>query len=349
MKDCTQITPAPGAPVVHGDYSNADRTGWIASVIENENEVYSLGSGAMQREFLRVVVVFEDLSFTEISEGIAAPWMEKAQALDVPHKSEADALAMLDDAKAEQARKHAQRQAESEAEAERVSAWRDTIRDKIPANAKAVIVAQLMQDQSDSMTDYFASRPTKAIILAFSTHTRDLFPEMRKAAKNHTSTAHLADAPASAENRQKYSMGGGYFLKEGGRHSTGWKISKQVFYANDLINDRANLVPYGEWSVPAEAASNARTYTKTEAVPEAVALDVDAPEGFTVTSHTHTKKGFQMFIVEQAERVGRETFMRQLEQAKSLRGWYSRKWGSTPAGFAFKDQAAVVKFLEAVA
>jgi len=115
MKDCTQITPAPGAPVVHGDYSNADRTGWIASVIENENEVYSLGSGAMQREFLRVVVVFEDLSFTEISEGIAAPWMEKAQALDVPHKSEADALAMLDDAKAEQARKHAQRQAESEA------------------------------------------------------------------------------------------------------------------------------------------------------------------------------------------------------------------------------------------
>ena len=56
-----------------------------------------------------------------------------------------------------------------------------------------------------------------------------------------------------------------------------------------------------------------------------------------------------MFIVEQAERVGRETFMRQLEQAKSLRGWYSRKWGSTPAGFAFKDQAAVVKFLEAVA
>lgn len=350
MKDCITIAPAPGLPVIHGDYSNADRTGWIVSVQDNENEVYSLGTGAMVREHLRIVIAFEDLSFTEVSEGITARWIEKAQALDVPHKTEAEALAMLDAAKAEQARKHAQRQAESAAQAEQVSAWRDTIRDKIPANAKAVIVAEMMQDHSDSQTDYFASRSTKTIILAFSTHTRDLFPEMRKAAKNHASTAHLADAPDSAENRQKYSMGGGYFLKEGGRHSTGWKISKQAFYSNSANNDRANLLPYGEWSVPAEAPK--ATYTpadKPAAAAPAEQLDVDAPEGFTISVHTHTKKGFLMFIVEQADRVERGEFMAQLDKAKARKGWYSRKWGSTPAGFAFKDQAQAVAFMGEIA
>lgn len=349
MKDLHELTPCPGCPVIHGDHANADRTGWIASVCENENEVYSLGTGAMVRELLRVVVVFEDLSFTEVSEGIAGPWMEKAQALDVAHKSQADVLAMLDAAKAEQARKHAERQAESAAQAEKVDAWRDTIRDKIPADAKAVIVAEYMQDHSDSQTDYFASRSTATIILAFSTHTRDLFPEMRKAAKNHASTAHLADAPDSAENRQKYSMGGGYFLKEGGRHWTGWKISKQVFYSSTTNNDRANLLPYGEWSVPAEAPSNARTYTKAETAPDAVQLDVDAPEGFSISAHTHSKKGFAMFIVEQADRVERGEFMAQLDKAKARKGWYSRKWGTTPAGFAFKDQAQAVAFMGEIA
>jgi hypothetical protein len=33
----------------------------------------------------------------------------------------------------------------------------------------------------------------------------------------------------SLEHREKYSMGGGYYLKDGGRHSTGWSISKQSY------------------------------------------------------------------------------------------------------------------------
>ena len=30
------------------------------------------------------------------------------------------------------------------------------------------------------------------------------------------------------EHREKYSMGGGYYLKDGGRHCTGWKIYKVI-------------------------------------------------------------------------------------------------------------------------
>ncbi|WP_412464182.1 hypothetical protein [Flavobacterium mekongense] len=54
----------------------------------------------------------------------------------------------------------------------------------VPSDAVAVIVAELMEDQSDPMTDYFHSSVTKTIYLAFSKHKRDIFPEMRKAVLN---------------------------------------------------------------------------------------------------------------------------------------------------------------------
>jgi hypothetical protein len=66
--------------------------------------------------------------------------------------------------------------------------------------------------------------------------------------------------------------------------------------------------------------------------------------GFTIEEHTHTKKGFQMFICIINERVGRAEYLRLLAAARDLKGWYSRKWGTTPAGFAFKDQSAALEF-----
>jgi len=113
----------------------------------------------------------------------------------------------------------------------------------VPKWAKAVIVATLKKDQSDLMSDYHGSTTTKTIILGFSKHTRDLFPEMRKLATNHEETAFLKDAPKESENREKYSMGGGYYLKNGYRHDNGWQISKKPFY------DGRISLPVGEWAV----------------------------------------------------------------------------------------------------
>jgi hypothetical protein len=60
-----------------------------------------------------------------------------------------------------------------------------------PAWAKAVIVAEYEEDMSEIQSDYFASRTTKRLILAWSKHTRDLFSEMRKAAALAEETQHL--------------------------------------------------------------------------------------------------------------------------------------------------------------
>lgn len=64
----------------------------------------------------------------------------------------------------------------------------------------------------------------------------------------------------------------------------------------------------------------------------------------TISEHTHTKRGFQMWIVELAEKVSRERYSELLTEAKNRGGWYSRKWGTTPAGFAFKEEEQAQDF-----
>lgn len=108
----------------------------------------------------------------------------------------------------------------------------------LPENAQAVIVARLKQDQSDSQTDYFASRTTRTVILGFSTHKRDIFSEMRKHASNFEETAYLAEYNEDYEHREKYSMGAGYYLGES--KYSGWIIEKVSIYSReDMIKEFA--------------------------------------------------------------------------------------------------------------
>jgi len=122
-----------------------------------------------------------------------------------------------------------------------------------PKWAKAVIVAYQEFDDCDMMTDYFATKSGPAYLLAWSKHTRDLFPEMRKAAANMEETKHLAKRPVFTgpeserkwwspedEHREKYSMGAGYYLKASNRYSTGWKVEKwPLTWKNDAIYQAA--------------------------------------------------------------------------------------------------------------
>ena len=79
--------------------------------------------------------------------------------------------------KAQVKKKLEEQQAEQEKKRrEKVRAiGREWLRESIPQDAKAIIVARLKQDDSDSQTDYFASSVQRTIILCFSKHKRDLF------------------------------------------------------------------------------------------------------------------------------------------------------------------------------
>lgn len=63
-----------------------------------------------------------------------------------------------------------------------------------------------------------------------------------------------------------------------------------------------------------------------------------------IETHTHSKKGFEMHICIMVERVERAEFDAMLERARESGGWYTRPWGTTPGGFAFKDLAKAKSF-----
>lgn len=346
-----QDGPTVGTPVYHSS-PYGDRMGWIAEVAPMPGNVYSLAEG-MRRQNWNLTVVFDNDTHTTVSESIAAPWLAAATRYRMEPIAAADAADRLQLAKAKAAQERQDREAEQIRIAEVAAAFRDKYRDKIPADAQAVIVAELEHDASDIMTDYFATRTSRVVLLAFSTHKRDLFSEMRKAARNFAETADLAEAGPEAEHREKWSMGAGYYLKggKGGRYSDGWAIRKRAIYMPQGCNDRAAGLPFGEWSIPDAAAAEPESAPRKQAKPaagETESADLATVNGFTISAHTHTKKGFRMHIVETPGRVSADVFAARLNRAKDLRGWYSRQWGTTPAGFAFKSETDARKFAESL-
>ena len=111
---------------------------------------------------------------------------------------------------------------------------RETLEAIRPPWAQAVIVAEHRIDQSDMMTDYHGSTTDQVLLLGWSKSKRDAFGEMRKAAGNAEETAHLVNAGKDAEHREKYSMGAGYYLKDGWRDATGWEVRKLRVYQGRL-------------------------------------------------------------------------------------------------------------------
>jgi hypothetical protein len=345
MNAQTHIAPATlyiGQPVM----GRMDRAGWIAQIQDRAQDGMRrsiFGASGLIEVKQSIAIVYDDGTYaTDCDEHTATEDAAKAARYMVEAKDAADVAALFQAAKDKRAAQMEEARREREAYAAKVEAWQDEIRPKIPAWAKAVIVAELEIDDCDSMTDYFNTKTERVLILGFSKHTRDLFSEMRKHAAAAEETAHLADAPESAEHREKYSMGAGYYLKDSHRYSTGWTVRKRSFYGQ--TNDLAKCLPYGEWRVP-EQIKEPRTARDTD-TPTAESVTLD---GFTISQHTHTKKGFQMWIVAAGERVTRDTFQAWLTEAKSRGGWYSRKWGSTPAGFAFKSEDAARDFAASVA
>lgn len=309
-----------GTPTL-GHYGNR---GFISRVIESAGNTFVLGAGRMEAVREEYEICWEAGRVETLSDGIVGRLVERAKAANLP---------IIDNVDARRAdilkRQNAARAALSEKakrDAEELAAFRLEAQERIPSWAKAVIVAELVEDQSDSMTDYFASTTKRVVYLGFSKHTRDLFPELRKFAATFPETAHLATAPDSAEHREKYSMGAGYYLKSGFRHSNGWKVRKMRLY------DGARSLPKGEWHLPCAPKPQ----------------DAPAPGAVRIEEHIHSKKGFAMFIAILPNRVEREEFDRLRDAASALGGWYSRPWGRTPGGFAFKERASAESFARGI-
>ncbi len=127
---------------------------------------------------------------------------------------------------------------------------------RIPAGFKGVVIAELREDDSDSMSDYWGHNNTRSVVIGFTKTSRNNFNNMRKAAAKFAPTADLATAGKDAEHRENYSMGGGYYLKAGNRHSDGWAIKiLDVKYAT--TNPMEFSPELRSWSISLEGLSPA--------------------------------------------------------------------------------------------
>lgn len=306
----------------------AGKTGYVAEIRQGSANTFVL-SGGMKPVNVEYICCFDN-HVSELPDGIAAPFIASAQIANIPAISAEETATMLASARRAMAdRRDAAQREQAEARRAR-DEFVANAATRIPAWAKAVLVGELIENKSDTMSDYFHSTTARTVILAFSRHTRDLFSEMREAARNFGETAFLADASDAAEHREKWSMGAGYYLKAGSRHECGWRVKKVK-----LPTDTPALgIPTGEWAVPVPAPA-----------PMFNAQATSAPgAGLRIEEHVHTKKGFPIFICIMSDRVERAEFDRLRDLAASTGGWYSRPWGKTPGGFAFKDRAAAEAF-----
>ena len=176
----------------------------------------------------------------------------------------AEVAALRTRADALKAEQEAARRAAAE-DAERLrTIGAERLRQIVPDDAVAVIIGEQHESECDPYTDYFGSRIVRTVILGFSTHTRDLFPEMRKAAARFEGTAHLAERNAEYEHREKYSMGHGYYL--GTHRYSGWQVSKESCRDKEGIIKRFAVVAGNPDNVCIENPAPVQT-----AAPETVA------------------------------------------------------------------------------
>ena len=188
----------------------------------------------------------------------------------------------------------------------------------LPADAKAVIVARLRQDESDPMSDYFSSKTVRTVILGFSQHTRDLFSEMRKYAANMPETAYLSEPNEEYEHREKYSMGGGYYLGES-RYS-GWIIQKVSIY------DRERTIKEFAYTAGDEANIRLATPAKTETENEPQQIAINGE--FVIVNYS--EKAIALFgdtrpIKDKLSAIGGRFNGRLTHEGEKRAGWIFQK------------------------
>lgn len=189
----------------------------------------------------------------------------------------------------------------------------------LPENALGVIVARLKQDESDSQSDYFASRTTRTVILGFSTHKRDIFSEMRKHASNFEETAYLAEYNEDYEHREKYSMGAGYYLGES--KYSGWIIEKEPIHSREQV--------IKEFAYTAGDEDNIRI-KKTDDTPPTPPSDKNGTRKNGCTLVEYSEKAVAVFgetraIKDELKAMGGKFNSRLTFNGKRLAGWIFSK------------------------
>jgi hypothetical protein len=169
------------------------------------------------------------------------------------------------------------RQSEWTAKQDAANALMDQVKAKAPAGAKGVIVAKLMVDDSDMMTDYFSNHAERVVAVGFRMTAREDFTALHRAAASFPETA----GTDFSEHRDNHSMGKGNYLSDHGwdGSGSGWVVKSHTFPC-----------PYVTLTEDATSAVQAAPGRPAAAPPADDTGTGSAPGGVTVSPGT--KPGF---------------------------------------------------------
>jgi len=375
MNAITQITPKQtpyiGQPLISSSrYHGNTETGYIIDIRPANPNMSTFGANGLQPTGEQLTVAWASGKIdNSITADAINDWVAAAQHSALPDWPDYDDSPEFKAAQqAEEARLDAIVKERDEAEQARQQ-WKADHLPLVPAWAKAVIYAERVTDQSDSQSDYHGSKTEETIVIGFSKHTRDLFPEMRKACIGVPEVEHLAtdkfkmrvvvgedfysngahyykgsfsrwhreeetdqhfDSEEAAqayadahpiegtvcidgkeipfhwkitrietEHREKYSMGAGFYLKDGFRESTGWGVHKRSI-GEVGTDSRMNGIPeLSRWEVdtaPAGAPAKATPTRRKAPTPQMQELPAAATSSSSTTLRPGTKPGFTEVI-----------------------------------------------------
>lgn len=147
----------------------------------------------------------------------------------------------------------------------------------IPEGTKAVIVADMYQNDSDTMMDYFSTSVSTSFILAFSPSTKNNMSELKKACLNFEETAVFAEGGEDLEHTKGYSSYlPNYFL--GSSAWSGWKVNKGGKYGSINVETEAGKNEIYLAAAEGRYFVNDTEEPKTKETPNFEAVEVPAGE-----------------------------------------------------------------------
>jgi predicted RNA methylase len=202
---------------------------------------------------------------------------------------------------------------------------------KAPAGAKALIYAELHQDVSDPMTDYFGTRVTRTVAIGFRTSSREDFRALRAAAGAFPETAGLATDP-DAEHRDNHSMGAGNYLSDHGwaGAGSGWLVRSRDF--------PCTYVSLTQDATPEPQAVPARVSGPPAAMPAAGSKPVRATAVSAEVLDILRGAVAEGNSLKIAGRLDRETYVKLAGALNAAGG----KWNRGAQAFLFSEDAAPV-------
>ena len=226
-----------GKGLSYGDRANPRKPSTVVAIEDNGDtsegvgvRVFEIGARGLVPAGRHLIVVDDEGNISDTYENSVRESTDPGNGgwrwSDEPDKLPEYAAELYQVAQVKRAARYAQQNEAAKRRTDEEEAFNAKVQAVRPEWAKAVIIAELERDNCDCQSDYFATTTERRLMLAWSRHTRDLFPELRAAAAKAEETKHLSTAGPDAEHREKWSMGHGYYLKATGRYDTGWRVLK---------------------------------------------------------------------------------------------------------------------------